>query len=551
MNNFFSSIGSELGKSCGNQDQDPSDFRSNPFHKTFYLTPVSVPEILKLINEMDPKKSNQPDDPPTKFIKTAKHIIAPILTKLINISFEQGKFPDILKIATVIPIHKSGDKQKPGNYRPISLISPFSKLLEKCLYKRMDDFLIMHSLIHPSQHGFRKGISTETAVSKIYNILTTDIEKERINCSIFLDIRKAFDSVNHTILIRKLYNYGFRGITLDLLKSFLLNRYQTVYTNGTKSTLRPMTCGVPQGSSLGPLLFILFINDLPLSSNFQICLFADDACLSMSDPSIFNLETRVNLELAKISQWFRSNKLCLNYDKTVFMLINNKRQDNSTKFKVCVQGNHINEVKKVKYLGVIFDAKLTWNAHIEKVTNSISKGCWAIARLKPYVNIPTLRTVYYSLIYPHLQYCIICWGSAAQTHLNKIITKHKMAIRIITGSGFMTHTRPLFHQLKLLKIQDIHKLNIAVYIKRLILNNQLSSVQLSLSRQIHQHGTRRNLRGDIEIPQSRTNKAGIRAIPYQGATTWNEVPTSIRDLPIHLFKGELRDSYISAYDPQN
>ena len=219
----------------------------------------------------------------------AASVIAPILTRIFNDCIDQNIFPDDLKIACVIPVFKKGDKQCCGNYRPISLISPFSKIFEKCLYNQLNSFFVRENVIHPNQFGFRKNTSTSMAVLQMYDQYSSNIEKGLYTCSVFLDIAKAFDSIDHSILIEKLYQYGVRGAPLNLIKSYLQNRKQYTVINGEKSSLVPITTGVPQGSTLGPLFFLIFINDLPEVTKLKTTLFADDACLTYGSTSLLDL----------------------------------------------------------------------------------------------------------------------------------------------------------------------------------------------------------------------------------------------------------------------
>ena len=323
LNNFFSDIGTKLGQSCKPTSQSATSHIQYHNHN-FYLKPVIRQEIEKIIDSRDTNKGVGPDDIPIRFIKMAKKAISPVLEILINLCFEQGKFPQILKSATILPIYKSGDSQEPNNHRPISLTSPFSKIIEKCILKQLDVFLTKFDILHPNQFGFRKNLSTEMAISKINDEIVNAIEDKLYTCSVFLDIRKAFDSVDHTILINKLEKYGVRGLPLKLIKSFISERVQSVIIKSTRSNERKVNCGVPQGSVLGPVLFLCYINDLPLLSELNSSLFADDACLSLSDKSLKTLELRINNELLKISNWLNVNKLKLNAKKTVYMLFTKK-----------------------------------------------------------------------------------------------------------------------------------------------------------------------------------------------------------------------------------
>ena len=249
------------------------------------------------------------------------------LTKLYNYCIEEGTFPDILKIAEVKPIYKKGPKDICENYRLISLLSPFSKIFEKCIHHRLTQYLEKKKLLNVNQYRFRPNSSTSHAVSEICDNFFDNLDKGYTTCGLFLDLAKAFDTVDHNILSSKLAKYGIRGLPHQLLKSYLTNRKQYSVVNGKQSTVRNITCGVPQGSTLGPLLLIIYMNDLPLARNFRTRLFADDTSLTLSNSNIKQLEKDANTEVKKINDWMCLNKLSINYTKAEFLLITKKRNN--------------------------------------------------------------------------------------------------------------------------------------------------------------------------------------------------------------------------------
>ena len=329
--NYFNNYFVSLGENMANKIHQPSS--SCPFTETsllhsspnsFFLKPISIEEVLIELNNIDPAKSSNSDNPPNKYIKLAASTIAPTLTFLYNKCITTSTFPNNFKISEIKPLFKQGNKHICTNYRPISLISSFSKIFEKCLFKQLYSYLCKYNLLYKFQYGFRENYSTEFAVSQVCNDIIENLKNKSITCSVFLDLAKAFDTVNHQILLKKLSKYGIRGKPLKLFKSYLLNRKQSTVVNNVKSEWCTVKCGVPQGSTLGPLLFLIYINDLHQATKLNVKLFADDAVLSLSNKIPNSLQFDINLELLKVENWMRINKLTINYKKTNYMILTKK-----------------------------------------------------------------------------------------------------------------------------------------------------------------------------------------------------------------------------------
>ena len=340
----------------------------------FLIAHISNEEVLGIINKLE-NKSTGPQSIPIKLLKLIPDLILIPLCTIINQSFITGKYPDALKISKVIPIHKSGATCNLNNYRPISLLSIFDKIMEKVMHKRLYDFLQKHNILFQNQFGFRKNNSTTSALLQITEKIKESIDNKKYGCGIFIDLSKTFDTVNHEILLRKLEHYGIRGVVLDWFNSYLSNRKQYVYLNGESSQLENITCGVPQGSVLGPLLFLIYINDLPnISEVLQFYLFADDTNIYYENESIIKLEKIINHELKKLYTWLIVNRLSLNIDKTNFLVFHPYNKPVMQRITIKIHKHAITEKSQIKYLGIMIDATLTWKAHIEKICKTISRS---------------------------------------------------------------------------------------------------------------------------------------------------------------------------------
>jgi hypothetical protein len=533
FNEFYKEMAPELAKTIEKPNTSYITFLQNAKTTETKLTlkPVRNEDVMKVINNLAPKNSSGFDGISSKSLKCIAAPIIDPLTKAINQSFKEGQFPQGLKIAKLQPIYKSGDNQLPENYRPISQLSSISKILEKLATGQLTEHLNAENLLSDKQFGFRKGHSTEHTLTAIRHELELANNRNQYTILVSIDLKKAFDTVcSNEILPQKLKHYGCDQVTTSWFHSFFSNREQfATWQGANSSTIKLHNISVVQGSAIGPTSFSVYINDLANSTKFKAFLFADDTNLLISGPDLHELAQQANQELNKIKEFMAANKLSLNASKSAFMVFGptNKKKVAADKEKITVKiGNqHLEQVKEIKFLGVILDTKLKFTSHFEHVRSKVRKGLGALSFTKNILNFQAKLQIYHGLLAPHLEYCSLVWmPKLKQSQINELAILQKRAIRLIFRSKYNSHTSVMFKMSGITKVKDIIWKESILFMKKFKTGDLPNIFAEILETQKIEKNTRSSQMQEKIRPELKKGN-----LAYDIISTWNSAPLSIRE----------------------
>jgi hypothetical protein len=566
FNEFFTQIGKNISNSIPAVQQQPEDYidygRQIP---DLNLTNTTPEHVKQIISGLAPKTSCDVSGVSTKLIKFIGSSIAAPLSHIFNLSLSTGIFPSKLKQCRVIPIFKSGCPSECDNYRPISLLSSISKILEKIVAEKLIAHLLSNDLLYAHQYGFLPKRSTEQNLLQIVNYITEAINDNMYCVGVFLDLKKAFDVCSHDILLKKLKKMGINGIAHKWFTTYLQGRSQCVDIDGYFSEFLDLDISVIQGSTLGPILFLCYINDFWKCTSMFSVLFADDTTGLAKGANLQNVISFVNHELQKMANWFRSNKMQLNASKTKYIIFRTKNKHidpeacsvvyNSTEIGLPDDPSLITPIERIsfespeksfKLLGVLFDEFLSFKPHVEMLCNKISKSLFCLNRIKNFVNAKSLRMLYFSMIHSVISYGINIYGCANKTTLEKLIVKQKQAIRIICNEPYRAHTQPLFKQLKILPIEKLIQFSNVKFMHSFhfkilpisFANTWMTNIERNPERAL------RNA-NDLFIPPHRVEF--VKRLPlYTQPLAWNNAPGDKLNPRQHLYLKELKSVLLSS-----
>ena len=549
MNEYFCSIGNKLSEKIPNK-ANPLLSCEYPFETpplSFSFSAIMTDKLSSTLNKMKTSHGSGHDGIASFYLKIAMPVVGGSLCDLFNKSLFAGKFPEDWKIARIAPIFKSGAKDERSNYRPISVLPFISRLFEKLIFNQFYEYLDANKSLYEHQSGFRLLNSVATALLASTNDWYLNIDKGKYTGLIFIDLKKAFDTVDHKILLKKLKMHGVTGLEHDWFTSYLDNRKQFCRVDGTSSGVRGINCGVPQGSCLGPLLFLIYINDLPFSlQKCHVSMYADDTAISLSSKSIDDLQNDLNLDLLNLQDWLHANKLSLNVVKTQSLIIGSgpsirmieNQPDAPPSFSIGDQD--IEMITNTRYLGVQIDIKLNWGKHIDTIKTKANRALGLIKYSKKYLPSDILNKMYRGIVEPHLSYCCSVWGCCSESKLDVLQKIQNRAARIVTSSPYDASAAPIIQNLGWPTISDLIRKETATLTYKSL--NSLAPDYLSKLFAKCSDDRERFLRSsetDLKIPLLKTIN-GQKAFSYRGPKLWNSLERATKLAPsLKTFKEQL------------
>jgi hypothetical protein len=526
FNRYFCSIGEKIAANIMDS-AEVNNVRIPPCSSTFFLSPTNEDEVASIIHKLKINSAPGEDGITVKDVKKIEPIINPILVELVNKCIETGQFPKELKESITIPILKGGATTNMNNYRPIALTSVIAKIFEKVINCRLKKYIEEHIKFDKNQFGFQQNASTEAAATELTTHVINELDKGNYVTSVFIDLQKAFDTVNHQILLSKLEEIGIRGLPLQLFESYLIGRKVATKIDDCISSKQTVRTGVPQGSVLGPTLYLLYIHDLQhYLPECSYKVFADDTCLLFSHQNPEALEEQMNEILIRFHNWLKRNKLAINVAKTKYMIFKNVNKQ-GIMLNIRIDQSYIEEVSSFKYLGLFIDNKLTWEKHITHIKKKIVPLLGKLKRMGVKFNKHVINFVYNAHILSHIRYCLIIWSSCPEYNRKKIDTLMKKSLKILHKKKQRMSSMLLFNETKQVNLQSLIFQDKAKYIFKILNGQMKSNHEIVRRNEVLARNTRQlNV---IVLPRSRTSKHQNSTLP-SAISVFNSLPQSITNL---------------------
>jgi hypothetical protein len=508
---------------------------------------VNLQKLEQIVMAL-PRKKGTDEGISSDILKMSFRVIKDKLLKVINVLLIKGTCPERWKTSTIIPIPKIEKPKKASEYRPINILPIYEKVLELVVKEQIDEYLYSNDIISEHQSGFRKYHSCETAIQSVIDDWKLIISEGKMVGVIFLDLKRAFETVDRIRLLEKLDQYGMRGMVLEWFRTYLSNRTQQVKFNNQWSECIKTEYGVPQGSVLGPLLFTIYINDIVeyCPEECSIKMFADDTLVYVSGEGSEELERKMNRVFNIVKEWMSVNKLRMNASKTKYMIVRSVRKELRGNIMLkCNDGIELERVEKMKYLGVIIDDKLQFKDHCDYMLKKIGKKTSFLNRIGNFVSAYTRCIIYKSIIAPHFEYCATLLLGMGETQLNKLQIAQNRAMRVILQCNRFTKVEHMLQALQFMSIRQRLCYNVGVFIFKIV--NNMASVALSNKIEIIGRECDRQTRqaGNIVITFRRTRSAQ-KSLFYEGIKMYNSLPTEIKQCEgIILFKRALKEYVVS------
>ena len=545
FNNYYVNVGVNLAESIIDSTTSYVDYMGERTDNELVFNNISIDDVLLIVRNMKDSSAGY-DDIPAKIVKIVINCIVEPLCHICNCSLSRGIFPSKLKIAKIIPIYKKDKKNCLENYRPISVLPVFSKIIEKAISLQLIEYLEHNNLLNQTQFGFRTGRSTVAAVLTLTDFILNSFDKNEFTIGIFIDLKKAFETVDHHILLQKLKYFGITNISFDLFNSYLSNRLQYVFYNDYSSEYKSVKYSVPQGSILGPILFILYVNDIHnCLHKLNNILFADDTCLFTSHESLNVLIQTVNEELSTFNEWLKANKLLLNVEKSSYIVFARRKKIPPDIPVIIINDSSLKRTFEINFLGINLTHNLSWNLHIKTLINKLNKIKGILYLVGQYLTRPSKVLIYYSLIYSNLIYGNILWGRAPNSILKGLVTCQKKIIRTVMNVNRSEHTHGLFVELEFLKINEINMFCTCIFVFK-----SLHLLTLPCDYYCFNNNNTYNLRNNnlLKFPFASSNQS--QSSPkYYGCALWNSLPSEITSTnSLYTFKRKLKLYLLSLYN---